>query len=47
MEVSGEQVLQVCPIITISDINYKYHSRYCKCWVADNPVSQNFHEQGA
>jgi len=21
--------------------------KYCKCWVADNPVSQNFHEQGA
>jgi len=21
--------------------------KYCKCWVADNAVSQNFHEQGA
>ena len=26
---------------------YQSDSRYCKCWVADNPVSQNFHEQGA
>lgn len=23
------------------------HCKYCKCWVADNPVSKNFHEQGA
>ena len=34
-------------LISTEMIYSESDSRYCKCWVADNPVSQNFHEQGA